>query len=284
MFSEGNIPWNKGLTKETNERVRISSKKGLDKKLANLKKYEKGNRPWNTGKHRSLETRIKLSENNKGKHTGKDNFFYGKQHSLESRHKMSEAAKRRPPILEETRHTMSQAQTGRYVTEETCLKISKVKKGQIPWTKGRKLSEKHRRNIGKANTNPKEETRRKMHESRLLQVFPKKNTSIEITLQEGLKQRRISGWEPHYPVMGQPDIAFPDQKVAIFADGCWFHCCPKHHPEVRYVTQKGVCERDKRVNMTLWKKEWTVLRFYEHEINEDVNLCIERIKEAIELK
>lgn len=27
---------------------------------------------------------------------------------------------------------------------------------------------------------------------------------------------------------GQPDLVVPSLKLAIFADGCFYHCCPKH--------------------------------------------------------
>lgn len=73
-FEKGNIPWNNGLTKETDERI---------KRIALLK----------VGKKRSEETRLKISESLRGK----NHPFYGTHRSLETRKRISEAKTKKDP-------------------------------------------------------------------------------------------------------------------------------------------------------------------------------------------
>jgi len=82
---------------------------------------------------------------------GKNNPFYGRKHSKETREKMSEAWKKRGPVSEETRKKLSKVHKGRIISAETRKKLSLANKGQVPWTKGRKLSEEHKRKISEGH-------------------------------------------------------------------------------------------------------------------------------------
>lgn len=132
-----------------------------------------------------------------------------------------------------------------------------LKGAQVVWNKGK---------IGIYS----EETKQKMRQARLKQNIPRKDTMIETELQKELKLRKFN-YDKHIPVCGccQPDIVFPEQKVAVFADGDYWHNLPS------YV------ERDKRINKTLKDNGWSVLRFCEHEINTDVGQCVDKIAETL---
>jgi hypothetical protein len=86
---------------------------------------------------------------------------------------MSEAQRLRVPDTEETRRKRSEAQKGKTHSEETRRKLREINtgrtrskesiekqrksmmgknKGKAPWTKGRHLSEEHKRKIGEANS------------------------------------------------------------------------------------------------------------------------------------
>ena len=89
-------------------------------------------------------------------------------------------------------------------------------------------------------------------------VIPFKDTSIELKLQNFLKEQGIE-FQTHYPILGQPDI-FIKPNICIFADGCYWHKC----------SQCGFDElkqRDKQVNEELQKQGYIVIRIWEHEIN-----------------
>jgi DNA mismatch endonuclease (patch repair protein) len=79
----------------------------------------------------------------------------------------------------------------------------------------------------------------------------------------------------HYrvPVLGRRsiDIALVRSKIAIFIDGCFWHCCPKHatFPKSNraWWLQKirGNKKRDLDTSTRLKSAGWKVLRFWEHE-------------------
>ena len=102
---------------------------------------------------------------------------------------------------------------------------------------------------------------------RLHATFPRKDTSIELKLQNGLSNRGIA-YQKHYPILGQPDICFPEQKIAIFADGTYWHNLDK------------VKERDLKVNETLRNQGWLVLRYTETEINSNIKEVLDEIEEV----
>ena len=183
--------------------------------------------------------------------------------------------------------------------------------GNVPWNKGKKgihlspktefkkghkqppFSEEHRREIGEAIKNHRvkpeikrfysevmrgkkhsEVTKQKLREARLKQVFPIKDTSIETTLQEELDQRGID-YQIHLPVCGicQPDIVFPKQKVAVFADGDYWHSKSFKNGEA--------WRKDRRQEKTLRENGWGVLRFWGSEIKADVSGCVDKIESII---
>jgi very-short-patch-repair endonuclease len=60
-----------------------------------------------------------------------------------------------------------------------------------------------------------------------------------------------------------------NKKIAIEVDGDYWHTLPK----------KIIA--DKRKNTYLTNRGYTVLRFWEHEIYNDLNMCLKRIEEAL---
>jgi DNA mismatch endonuclease (patch repair protein) len=69
----------------------------------------------------------------------------------------------------------------------------------------------------------------------------------------------------------RPDIAFTRQRVAIFVDGCFWHCCPEHGRQPRvnseYWSPKLArnAARDREQTYALKSAGWIVVRFWEHE-------------------
>ncbi|CAJ2377684.1 MAG: Very-short-patch mismatch repair endonuclease (G-T specific) [Arenicellales bacterium IbO2] len=104
------------------------------------------------------------------------------------------------------------------------------------------------------------------------------NRSTEGKLIAILKQHRLTGWRRKYPIFGKPDIVFPRNKVAVFADGCFWHACPKHAqiPASNRKFWRKKLEanknRDKLVNRTIKNKGWKVLRFWECELKDERRL------------
>ncbi len=108
------------------------------------------------------------------------------------------------------------------------------------------------------------ETREKIRKARLKQIFPIKDTSIEVKLQKELEKRKIM-FEKHKPILGQPDI-FIEPNICIFADGNYWHNRPER------------IERDKYVNQKLKEQNYQIYRFWEYDINDSIEKCVNKIK------
>ena len=53
---------------------------------------------------------------------------------------------------------------------------------------------------------------------------PRGNKSTELKLIKLFKELEIKGWRRNYKIAGAfPDFIFPKLKIAIFADGCFWH-------------------------------------------------------------
>ena len=69
----------------------------------------------------------------------------------------------------------------------------------------------------------------------------------------------------------RPDIAFTARRVAVFVDGCFWHCCPEHGSQPANNTwywepklARNV-ERDRAADAALAAAGWSVVRIWEHE-------------------
>jgi DNA mismatch endonuclease, patch repair protein len=106
-------------------------------------------------------------------------------------------------------------------------------------------------------------------------IRSKHNRSTEQAFIEFLRAFRITGWRRHYPLQGRPDFAFPKLKIAVFIDGCFWHCCPHcydgHLPKQNrhYWVQKLTRNkrRDNRNNRLLRSQGWRVFRVRECSIS-----------------
>jgi DNA mismatch endonuclease (patch repair protein) len=84
----------------------------------------------------------------------------------------------------------------------------------------------------------------------------------------------------------RPDITFTRARLAVFIDGCFWHCCPEHgnQPRVNNAYWGPKLERnlarDRAVNRVLTDAGWTVLRAWEHENPSEVADQIEAALQA----
>ena len=115
-------------------------------------------------------------------------------------------------------------------------------------------------------------------------VKGKGNKSTEIKFKMALVRKGIDGWTTHpKDIEGKPDIFFPEQGLAIFLDGCFWHGCPKcgHIPKNNRPFWKAKIERnkerDEKKRRKLRNKGYSVIKFWEHQINKDLDKCIEKV-------
>lgn len=98
---------------------------------------------------------------------------------------------------------------------------------------------------------------------------------------EGLK------WDCHArDLPGCPDFMFRRAKVAVFVDGDFWHGW--HFPVWRdKLSEKWEAKiettrrRDERNRRALRRSGWTTIRIWEHQVADDLDRCIQRIKAAV---
>lgn len=114
------------------------------------------------------------------------------------------------------------------------------------------------------------ELRKKCVERRMNQKFSNSYTKIEVKLSDALKCNNMPNFVTQYPFYKTIiDIAFPEERIAIYCDGDYWHNLP------------GRKEKDIKINNFLKTEGWTVLRFWEHDINNNIDKCIEEVEKIL---
>lgn len=108
---------------------------------------------------------------------------------------------------------------------------------------------------------------------RRMQATRQAGTEAELRLCEELTRSGLH-YETNQSVLPgmrcRADILFPSAQVAVFVDGCFWHCCPVHGTVPKsnrawwMAKLRANRERDVRTNRLLRKAGWTVLRVWEH--------------------
>jgi DNA mismatch endonuclease (patch repair protein) len=97
------------------------------------------------------------------------------------------------------------------------------------------------------------------------------NLATELRIIELFRAARITGWRRRRGIFGKPDFVFPQQRVAVFVDGCFWHrhagCKFCYTPKSRMdfwlpKFEKNIV-RDRLVTRTLRKVGWKVIRIWE---------------------
>src|SRR5690349_17428001 len=96
-------------------------------------------------------------------------------------------------------------------------------------------------------------------------------TAPENALRAALRRAGVT-YQLHPRLPGRPDVAIRISRIAIFVDGCFWHCCPKHGTKPKTNSQfwreklAANVERDRRVNSELRARGWRVIRIWEHSL------------------
>ena len=115
-------------------------------------------------------------------------------------------------------------------------------------------------------------------------VHSKQNKSTEMKLIKIFKENGIIGWRRNYKVKGHPDFVFPDKKIAIFVDGCFWHghdcrnTRPADNAEYWQKKRERNMRHDKEITALFENRGWTVIRIWECELKKK---NFERLKEKL---
>lgn len=120
-----------------------------------------------------------------------------------------------------------------------------------------------------------------------MRAVRQKGTTPEVALRRALHklglrfrlQRRVPGRRAR-----TIDIAFPRERIAVFVDGCFWHCCPQHAtwPKSNRIWWREKLAanraRDRDTDVRLGEAGWIIVRVWEHE---DPEKAAERVQEAV---
>lgn len=231
-------------TEETKEKIRISH-------LGD--KNPQYNKPL-TEEHKQ---KIRESHKKRGVSVGERNGMFGKKTSEETKQKIRESL-----VAVGANVGEKNGMFGKVVSEEVRKHLSEVQKG-------RKFSESHIQHL---------------KEARKYRLLPFRDTKIETRLQGLLEQNEVT-YEKHKPIVGQPDL-FIAPNICIFADGKYWHASPKIY-DSKYLhaakkkTAQEIWDYDANITQALVDDGYTVLRFWEDDINNNIEQCWQAIKEAL---
>ena len=127
------------------------------------------------------------------------------------------------------------------------------------------------------------------HKQIMRAVRGKGNKTTEQRFETALVEAGVTEWEMHNRfVQGCPDFFFPRECVAVFLDGCFWHGCaqcghiPKKNSEFWTAKISRNRDRDTKTTAIIRRKGMAVLRFWEHEIRDELEECISTLKKKLE--
>jgi DNA mismatch endonuclease, patch repair protein len=129
----------------------------------------------------------------------------------------------------------------------------------------------------------------KKQRSHCMSKIKGRDTKIEIMFRKHLWSLGLKGYRVKSKIYGKPDFIFPVEKIAVFCDGCFWHKCPKHNTKPKsnkrfWLTKmQNNVKRDKEVNKRLKNEGWTVVRFWEHDLENNLDGCTKRLSKLIDI-
>ena len=285
MAKKGHVPWNKGKTgiySEETKRKWSLARKG--------KKYAPGRVSGMKGKKHKEASKKKTSLALKGHITTK-----------KTRKRIGAKTKITGKRFWESM-TKSQKQN-------SALTKNWFVKGQVSHNKGKKASITTRKKQSRSatirfqtqkhphqGTHRSEKTKRLLREARLRQKPTKGETWPEKFAAKMLKKVKIT-FEKQKSFRNPPCIVdlYIEPKICVFLDGDYWHCNPndyvykkKLNPGFKPSDQisgkkyaKDVWVKDKKITRGLRKKGYSVLRFWQSELETDPEKCLQEIIKII---
>ncbi|MGA2668823.1 MAG: very short patch repair endonuclease [Ignavibacteria bacterium] len=113
------------------------------------------------------------------------------------------------------------------------------------------------------------------------------NTLMELSVRSALHKKGLRFRKYSKYLVGKPDIVFSKPKVVVFLDSCFWHKCRYHFIEPKSNRKYWIPklnrnkERAKEVNKLLRNDGWIVLRFWEHQVKNDLDVVISKIYKEV---
>jgi DNA mismatch endonuclease (patch repair protein) len=112
------------------------------------------------------------------------------------------------------------------------------------------------------------------------------STRLEKYMEDALKKNGMY-YIPQYDyTIGVIDFYLPEANIALFVDGSCWHANPERYKEEDILffgkTAKEIWEKDAHHNAYLKSDGFTVLRFWDNDIKENIGKCIQVIQNVIQ--
>lgn len=206
----------------------------------------------------------------KDSHKGQESGFKGKTHTPEAL------------ALQREKKLGNSFRRGKRMTSEQIEQNRISHLGQTSGFKGKKHTEESNKknrdkHVGKPSPRKgailSEETKNLIRKARSKQIFPKHDTSIEIAMQNALTSHGIKCEKQKLITNGinffhRVDI-FVEPNICINTDNEYWHNLPSS------------LKRDKIVNEMLSKLGYTQFRFYQEEIDNNIESCVQKIIDTL---
>ncbi|MCF6294550.1 MAG: very short patch repair endonuclease [Flavobacteriaceae bacterium] len=109
-----------------------------------------------------------------------------------------------------------------------------------------------------------------------------KNTKPEMLFRKALWHKGVRYRINNKKLPGKPDVSIQKYKLAIFIDGGFWHGYNWNEKKETIKSNRGFwipkiernMQRDKEVNQKLSEMDYTVFRFWEKEIKNELDKCI----------
>jgi DNA mismatch endonuclease, patch repair protein len=125
--------------------------------------------------------------------------------------------------------------------------------------------------------------------SALMARIRSKDTSPEREIREGLRRLGFEFESHSKDVPGRPDILFRELSVAVFIDGDFWHGWrfPLWRKKLSESWERKIASnraRDQKNFRLLRRLGWTVIRIWEHQVEQNAPGCLARVVRAIEVR
>lgn len=112
----------------------------------------------------------------------------------------------------------------------------------------------------------------KKKRSEIMRLVKSKGSKMELAVRKILDKRKLRYKKNVRGLPGTPDIAFPDKKLVVFLDSCFWHGC-RWHGSIPTSNRKFWLKkiqdnkkRDRATNLKYKRMSWKVFRFWEHDL------------------
>lgn len=116
----------------------------------------------------------------------------------------------------------------------------------------------------------------------------RRDTTAEKLFRKYLWSKGIRGYRTKSKIAGKPDLYFAQKRLAVFIDGCFWHKCPKCFIKPKSNLSYWIPKirsnvlRDKRNAEILKKNKIAIIRFWEHEVKDNLEKCYNKFTKIYE--